>query len=293
MLAEQAERLIERTPMLEETGKQVKAGLHEAILDGGEPAREAADLLHGTWLGHPLHPLLTDVTIGSWMLGALFDVFALFSGAKSARQAADRLTAIGTTSAFATALSGMTDFSGISQGAVRHGMLHGVINSVATLSYVISGRARRGGHRGLGMLFSLTGLGLATFGAWLGGDLVFRQRVGVNHAERPTGPDDWTSALADADLAEGDSVKIEVDGSPVLLYRHDGTVNAVHPVCSHAGGPLEDGDFAGSCVTCPWHDSVFDTRDGSVVHGPATFPIPTYRARIVDGQIEIRAEQAS
>lgn len=292
VFTQQANELVERIPMLDEAGKQVKSSVHGAILDGGESAREAADVLHGTWLGHPLHPLLTDITIGSWVLGGLFDIFALFSGAKGAQEAADRLTSIGIATAFGTALTGLTDFSGISQHAVRHGMLHGTINAIATLFYVISGRARRGGFRGLGVLFSMTGLGLATLGAWLGGDLVFRQGVGVNHAERITGPDDWIAVMADADLSEGQSAKVDVGGNPVLLYRHDGTVNAAHPVCSHAGGPLEDGSFNGYCVTCPWHDSVFDTRDGSVVHGPATFPVPTYRARIAEGQVEIRAEQA-
>jgi nitrite reductase/ring-hydroxylating ferredoxin subunit len=76
----------------------------------------------------------------------------------------------------------------------------------------------------------------------------------------------------------------------VLLYRYGGTVYAISAVCSHAGGPLEEGQFDGFCVQCPWHDSVYDLRDGSVVHGPATFNQPAYRARIYNGQIEIRAK---
>ncbi|MBZ0302599.1 MAG: Rieske (2Fe-2S) protein [Anaerolineae bacterium] len=75
---------------------------------------------------------------------------------------------------------------------------------------------------------------------------------------------------------------------PVLLYREGEAIDAIGAVCSHAGGPLEDGSFADGCVECPWHNSVFDLRDGHVVHGPATFDEPHYQVRIQDGQIEVR-----
>jgi len=58
--------------------------------------------------------------------------------------------------------------------------------------------------------------------------------------------------------------------------------------CSHAGAPLDEEQFYDGCVECPWHNSVFDLRDGRVIHGPATFPEPTYDARMRDGQVEVR-----
>lgn len=63
---------------------------------------------------------------------------------------------------------------------------------------------------------------------------------------------------------------------------------AIDAVCSHAGGPLDEGSFEGCFVQCPWHDSVFDLRDGRVKHGPATIPQPGFAVRERNGQLEVR-----
>jgi nitrite reductase/ring-hydroxylating ferredoxin subunit len=133
-------------------------------------------------------------------------------------------------------------------------------------------------------------MGLSTFAAWLGGELVYRKRVGVNHAETPEKPETWTAVLPEAELIEAQPKRIEVEGQPVLLYRRGGTVYALLATCSHAGGPLDEGKFYEGCVQCPWHDSVFALNDGHIVHGPATTPQPTYRARIQDGKVELRVD---
>ena len=90
------------------------------------------------------------------------------------------------------------------------------------------------------------------------------------------------------EIAEYEARRIEIDGTPVLVYRDVEAVYAIGAVCSHDGGPLEQGTIDGACVECPWHQSVFDMRDGHVVHGPATLGQPSYQARIRDRQIEIR-----
>ena len=81
---------------------------------------------------------------------------------------------------------------------------------------------------------------------------------------------------------------MEIDGTPVLVYRDVEAVYMIGAVCTHASGPLEQGTIDGACVECPWCQSVFDRRDGHVVHGPATLSQPSYQARIRDGRIEIR-----
>jgi nitrite reductase/ring-hydroxylating ferredoxin subunit len=96
--------------------------------------------------------------------------------------------------------------------------------------------------------------------------------------------------MAENELHEQEPRRVEVVGSPVLLYRYGGTIYATAAVCGHAGGPLEQGQFDEYCVQCPWHDSVYDLRDGSIVHGPTTYTLPKYAARIQNGQVEIRAE---
>jgi nitrite reductase/ring-hydroxylating ferredoxin subunit len=253
-----------------------------------EETRNAADLLHGTWLGHPLHPLLTDMVIGSWTLGTMFDVLGLLGSEDNfAQQAADTLVGLGLVAAVPTALSGLTDYGSIKRDAVRTGAAHGLSNGTAFVLFLLSMSARKGGSRGLAFLLALMGLGAMTIGAYLGGDLAYRKKVGVNHARSVNKPTAWTNVLPAAHLPDGGKQRVEVAGYPVLLYRHGDTVHAIGAVCSHAGGSLEEGTISNDCVTCPWHQSVFDLRDGSIVHGPAVYPQPDYLARIQDGQIQV------
>jgi nitrite reductase/ring-hydroxylating ferredoxin subunit len=142
------------------------------------------------------------------------------------------------------------------------------------------------------VLLSTTALGLVGASAGLGGDLIYRRSVGVNHAPPASAPVDWTAVLPLSEIAEYEARRVEIDGAPVLVYRDVEAVYAIGAVCTHAGGPLEQGTIDGACVECPWHQSVFDMRDGRVVHGPATMGQPSYQARIRDQQIEIRLNPA-
>ena len=292
IITEIADPLIQQIPGLHEYGIKVKQRIHEAVLQGGTPARIITDILHGTWLGHPLHPVLTDVTIGAWLFGSVFDWLSVFAPSKAMEQAADTLTVIGTISAVPTALAGITDYSTIKEDdSVKYGALHGILNSIGLTMYLASIRARQSDNRPLAIGLSSLALMLLTPSAWIGGDMVYRLRVGSNHAETDSKPEAWTRILASSDLPEKTPMRIEVEGNPILVYRKDGQVHAIGAVCAHAGGPLDEGKFDGVCVQCPWHDSVYDLRDGRVVHGPTTFAQPLYEVRERDGQIAIRAVQ--
>lgn len=283
--------LLNQLPEVEEPGLALARTLHRQIVNGGDVTRAAADILHGSkWLGHPLHPVLTDVTLGAWMMAFLFDVLSLltFGRWKSSRGAADTLTTLGTLTAVPTALAGIADYSAIKKSAARHGALHGLLNTVMLGLYVLSVRSRRSGHWFSGIIYSSAAFGIGLVSAWLGGELVYNLRVGVNHAQPATRPADWTPALPDADLKEGQPQRVQIQGQDILLYRQRGTIYAIGAVCSHAGGPLEQGQFQEYCVQCPWHDSVFDLRDGSVVHGPSTYNQPVYQVRVMNGQIEVK-----
>jgi nitrite reductase/ring-hydroxylating ferredoxin subunit len=94
--------------------------------------------------------------------------------------------------------------------------------------------------------------------------------------------------LHEADLPEGSSKRVEVERKHVLIARDNDQVYAIGAVCSHAGGPLDQGKIRDGCVQCPWHDSVFALRDGRIVHGPATQPQASFETRVRDGRIEIR-----
>ncbi|WP_162909816.1 DUF2231 domain-containing protein [Aggregatilinea lenta] len=292
-IQDELDRAMKKIPLLSTAANGVKSTLHGLVMAGGQPVRRVADVLHGTWLGHPLHPVLTDITIGAWTLAPLFDLLGLMGRSKGARETGDRLVALGTASAAATAVTGWADFSTIPNPAARTGLVHGVLNVCALVLNVLSMGARRKGNHVGGTLTSMFALSVATLSAYLGGDLVFRHKVGVNHAPAHRGkPEDWTRVLPEGELIEHTPIRIEVEDVPVLLYRYGGMVYALGATCSHAGGPLEQGMFDGTCVECPWHQSVFDLRDGAVVHGPATYQQPTYQTRIEDGQIELRAVPA-
>src|SRR6185437_4442550 len=164
-------------------GNDVSLGIHHAILAGGEPTRKIADFLHGTWLGHPLHPVLTDFTIGAWAMGAVFDLAGGLTNSDSFRQTGDRLTTAGVVCAVPTALTGLVDFSTFPEETAKTVTWHGMLNVVNFGLFAMSVRERRRGNRGRGLIFSTIGLGLTAVSAWLGGHLVYKQQFGVNHAD--------------------------------------------------------------------------------------------------------------
>jgi nitrite reductase/ring-hydroxylating ferredoxin subunit/uncharacterized membrane protein len=278
----------ERIPGLKQAGQRLAHSIHAAVLDGGDLTRTLADQLHGSRLGHPLHPALVAIPIGAWSLAAMFDLYAGLSDDDFAMRASDSLIALGVAAAIPTALAGLTDYSAIDDDAAAIGAAHGLLNSAGLGLYLMSLWSRAKGERIRGVLLSTAGLAIVGTSASLGGDLIYKYRVGVSHAPPATEPQNWTSVLKTGDIGEHGRRRVEIDGTPVLIYRDGSEVYAIGAVCNHAGGPLDEGTFEGYCVTCPWHQSVFDVRDGHVVHGPAAQPQPRYQARIRAGQIEIR-----
>ena len=288
MNVEQAvERAVERAPV-DDVGTRTSLAVHRAVLRGGEGARATVDVLHGTWLGHPLHPVLTELTIGAWFIGGALDAVGALGRSRRARYAGDRLAAIGTACAIPTALTGLADFSTFPQWSARPATLHAALNLANIGLYATSLWERRRGNRRRGLALSWAAQTLTAASAWLGGMLVYKHKVGVDHSERFTGPKDWTPVYHEADLADGRAVRVTVDGKHVLLCREGDRIFAIGAVCSHAGGPLDQGKISRGCVQCPWHDSVFDLRDGRIVHGPATQPQPSFETRVSGGRVEIR-----
>jgi nitrite reductase/ring-hydroxylating ferredoxin subunit/uncharacterized membrane protein len=286
MLTQYLDNLLTRLP-IQKPAETVAKTLHQAILSGGKPVRQAVDLLHGTWLGHPIHPALTDVVIGAWGMGGLLD----FIGGRRTRKAADTLTEVGVISAIPTAVTGLADFSGIKKSAAGAGLSHALMNTIALVFYLFSVRARRQGQRRQGVFLSAFGLGIATMSAYVGGHLVFGKKVGVDHSQATADLPEWRPVMDADDLRAGSPKRITVDGTDIALFRRGNQVYAVNAVCPHAGGPLDEGQVEGETVQCPWHDSVFNLADGSIVHGPTAFPVACYAARRRNGKIEIRTRQ--
>jgi nitrite reductase/ring-hydroxylating ferredoxin subunit len=243
------------------------------------------NLLSGTKLGHPAHPMLTDLPIGAWSMSTLLDTV----GGNSSERAADLLVGAGILSAIPTAMTGLNDWSDTIGGERRIGTVHAGANVAALGLYVASLIARGAGHRGRGKLLGLAGLGVLMAGGYLGGHLSYAKAVNVNHTVFEYRPPEWTPVLADAELGEGEHRVVSADGASVLLVRDKGQLHALANTCSHAGGPLDEGEFVDGCVVCPWHASTFRLADGSIVRGPASIPQPAYQTRVSDGKIEVRS----
>lgn len=244
------------------------------------------DLLSGKWLGHPLHPMLTDVPIGSFTSATVLD---LVGGARSQR-AADVLVGLGLASAVPTVAAGLADWSDTDTGSGRIGVVHAFANGVGLGCYAASLVARARGRRGPGVALGLAGMTTMTVGGYLGGHLVLARNVGANAAAYEPVLDTWMEAAGMRTVGEGGSGRVEVAGAAVLVDRTTARIRAIGDICTHAGGPLHEGeiDSKAGCVTCPWHASVFNLADGEVLHGPATVAVAAYEAREADDKIQIR-----
>jgi len=264
------------------------AGLAGKAIPTGSARKDA---LSGAGLGHPLHPLLTDVPIGSFTAATVLDLI----GGRRSRDAVDTLLALGIAATLPTAAAGLSDWADTYGPDQRTGVVHAAANIVALTLFSGSLAARRTGRRGFGRVLGLAGMGAMATGGYLGGHLSYARGVGVNHAFAERAIEDWTAVMDEGDLAAGSPTRVEAGGAAILLYRAPEGILAIGSVCSHAGGPLQEGkvdDDHGPCVRCPWHGSVFRLDDGSVVHGPASVPQAAYDVRTRAGRIEVRRRMA-
>ncbi len=264
---------------LDRVGKPAASAVAKVV--GRDPLK---NLLSGTWMGHPLHPMLTDLPIGFWTSSWVLDVM----GGKSSRAAAQRLIGLGILSAVPTAASGLSDWSDTIGDDRRVGTAHALANSAALVLYSLSWLARRGGRRGRGLVLGQLGAAAATAGGYLGGHLVFRLGVGPDRNAWKHGDDGWVDVGEDTALAADDPLVVKVGDDDVLVIQVAGVACAISNVCGHAGGPLHEGTFDAGCVTCPWHGSMFQLADGHVVRGPATGHQPRYDVRSAGGRLSVR-----
>jgi len=289
MASEALIKAVEQQETLDRLSEQIQPLVRDSFKSAGPAGREVKNFLHGTWLGHPLHPALTDVPLGAWTAAFALDAMESISGRRELGSGADVAIAVGLVGAAGAAVTGLTDWAETDGRGRKVGLLHGVLNVGATALYTTSLLLRRKQKRSAGLGFAMLGYAVSSAAAYLGGHLVFGEQIGVNHAAAQEMPKEFVPVLADADLPEGEMRRADAAGVPVLLVRCEGEVCALAHTCSHLGGPLSEGTLDGDVVQCPWHGSRFNVRDGSVVDGPATFPQPRFETRVREGQIEVRS----
>jgi nitrite reductase/ring-hydroxylating ferredoxin subunit/uncharacterized membrane protein len=252
------------------------------------PRGPVKDALSGTPLGHAIHPLLTDVPIGSWTSATILDLV----GGRAARTGSQRLIAVGVLAALPTAVSGANDWADTtpaSDRVRRVGAVHAIANVAALGLYSASLAARRRGDHGRGVALGLAGLGALTAGGHLGGHLSYAKGVGVDQTAFDKGPEEWTEVLDESVLGDGRLHAAEVGGETVLVVRHQGQIHVLNDRCSHRGGALHEGELIDGCVECPLHGSRFRLTDGAVERGPSAYPQPVHDVRVQGGRVAVRA----
>jgi nitrite reductase/ring-hydroxylating ferredoxin subunit/uncharacterized membrane protein len=255
------------------------------------PLRPLKLLLNGSWLGHPLHPLLKDVPMGAWIFTVLFDVVGLFFHLPQLGIAAGIACGVGVAGALVTIAAGLMDWMDTDPAEKSVGAVHGIVNTVATLLFLASFLMRWHDQwilSGQSFAVALVGFITVSGGAYLGGGLVYHMGVMINRNAYRSGPSDFKPALAASELAEGQMRRVDVEGQPILLVKSAGKIYAIGAICSHYGAPLNEGKLESGTIQCPWHFSRFALADGSVREGPACAAVPCYEVRIVKEQIEVR-----
>jgi nitrite reductase/ring-hydroxylating ferredoxin subunit/uncharacterized membrane protein len=282
---------VDRQHWLDGVADALQPAIRETFAAGGAVGQSLQNFLHGTWLGHPLHSVLTDVPLGAWTAALVLDAVDEISGRDEFGRAADASVAVGIVGAVASAVTGLTDWHATDGRARRVGITHGLMNATALTLYATSLALRRRKNRRAGRGFSLLGYAISSAAAYLGGHLVYGEQVGVDHTVGEEPPSKFVAVMREADLGEGELHRVEADGTGVLVARRGGRIFAMIERCSHLGGPLAEGQLEGESVRCPWHGSRFALEDGAVLEGPSVHPQPCLTVRVHDGQIEVRAAE--
>jgi nitrite reductase/ring-hydroxylating ferredoxin subunit/uncharacterized membrane protein len=265
-------------PVAKAAGKAVRQALTGSALK---------DVLSGTWLGHAVHPMLTDVVIGSFTSASLLDLLLPGGDGRASR----RLIGVGLLAYLPTAAAGASDWADtepVNDGVRRAGLVHAGCNAVGAALYGASWRVRKRGARRRGVLLGLGGLTVLLAGGYLGGHLSLSKGVGPDQTVFDPGPEDWTPVGAPSLLSDGQPVRVVVDDTPVFLLQAGEELYAIHDRCSHRGCSLSEGNLEGDEIVCSCHGSRFSVLDGSLKRGPATAAQPAFQVRRQDGRIEIR-----
>ena len=277
--------------------------------------------LEGRPFGHPLHPLLSHLPLGLWLLGFALDIAAAASGERTdwAIRGAYYALLIGSAVALLTLITGINDFLDIRDDhpAQRNALFHMLLMIPASLIFIIDVVVHYGWVQGAELAPAALGLSsagyvLALIGGYLGGLLVYDHGIAVGRHRRsrelphdtiheprdieleqlapPTPPlgAEFAPIVPESALPEGATLRAEVHGYVMVLVRAQGRVYAVQEFCTHRCGPLSEGSVHGLNIQCPWHKSCFNLATGDPTHGPAKVPLKTFETRGQNGSVHVR-----
>jgi uncharacterized membrane protein/nitrite reductase/ring-hydroxylating ferredoxin subunit len=249
---------------------------------------------------HPIHPILVAFPIGLFITSLVFDLIAMTGNHGSLAAAAWYCIVAGLVVGACAAVAGLIDLFGVvppASSGRRRGYQHAILN-VIMMTLFFAEAVYRGGPGAMpnrtSLLLSGIGVVVLLVSGWLGGTLVYRNQIGVDHRYANAGQFKerrlrrWDEAVCSQDeLSEGQMILANVSGTRLVVGRCAEGIVAFSDHCTHRGGPLSDGALVGCTVQCPWHGSQFNVHDGHVVNGPAEEHIEPFGAEIRDGQVYV------
>ena len=238
--------------------------------------RPIQHFLNGSWLGHPVHSVVTDVPVGALTVSIVADLIGQHI-------VADVSMLLGVLALVAAAVTGLADYTETDGTARYRTTVHGTIMVVTLIVYSISLVIRSGNptDRLPAIALAVIGYLLLALGAMIGGDVVYLIGTHVNrHAWRGAGTK-WVGLDLGAlpDIPEGGPTKLRAGINDLAVIRNGENILAVHAQCAHAGGPLAEGEIVDGQIQCPWHGSRFRLDNGHVSRGPAMYDQPAYEVR--------------
>jgi nitrite reductase/ring-hydroxylating ferredoxin subunit/uncharacterized membrane protein len=246
-----------------------------------KPVPPLKDFLNGVWLGHPLHPAITDVPIGAFFVALVLDL----SGQRAAATAA---IGVGIVFMLLAALAGYADYIDLEGRTQRFGTIHSSLMLVALVFYLVSFVIRLGASPSSAEVWlSVIGFLIVITSAYVGGELVYNLGTQVDRHAWRGGGTKW-AALDVTDVPADKLVKAKAGAQTLVVVRRGTSLNALHDVCAHQGCSLSEGKIVGDAIECGCHGSRFRLRDGLVVRGPAVFDQPHYEVREAEGKLEVR-----
>jgi nitrite reductase/ring-hydroxylating ferredoxin subunit/uncharacterized membrane protein len=257
----------------------------------GRPGKLLQDFANGVWLGHTLHATLVDVVIGAATAALLLDALTVFFGVDGLDAATAWIVGLAFLAAIGSILTGLTDFKDTGHGDERNVTgLHGLVNIIGTGGLASSTMLRINDQHDAARWALLLGYVVLSAGAYIGGHVVFKYGYMVNRNAFARGKRaaEFTAVLPLAELPEATPTRASLGATALVVVRRGDVVHALKDTCSHAGGPLAEGELSGEAIVCPWHGSAFRMADGAVRHGPATTRQVGYEARISGDQVEVR-----
>ena len=252
---------------------------------------------------HPIHPILIVFPI-AFIYGCLIaDLIGRFFDLRTVLAAGAYMSVAAVITGLIAGVPGFVDYVSVvppNSSAKKRATQHMVVN-VAALSLIAIGWPFRDWDTmhpsWAAIALELVGVGLVTWGGWLGGTLVHRNQIGVDHRYAHAGK--WREQTVEGDAGATVAVDGTDDMKPgqmrllrwkqrrLVLARTDEGFAVFDDRCTHKGGSLADGALMCNRVQCPWHGSHFDVNDGSVKAGPADQSIVTFRTEVRDGRVHV------